>query len=123
MAKISFLGMTKMKRGEIWLVNLDPTIGSEIRKTRPAVIVSSDLIGILPLKVIVPLTEWKDRYTSAPWMVRIDSDDQNCLTKTSAADGLQVRSVSQQRLVRKIGVLQNLQIAQIVQAVMNVLQR
>ena len=30
-----------MKRGEIWLVNLDPTVGSEIRKTRPAVIVSS----------------------------------------------------------------------------------
>lgn len=112
-----------MKRGEIWLVNLDPTIGSEIRKKRPAVIVSSDLIGILPLKVIIPLTEWKERYTNAPWMVRLDPDDQNCLSKASAADGLQVRSVSQQRLVRKIGVLQNIQVAQIVQAVMNVLQR
>lgn len=113
----------KMKRGEIWLVNLDPTVGSEIQKTRPAVIVSSDLIGILPLKVIVPLTEWKERYANAPWMVRIDSDDQNCLSKTSAADGLQVRSVSHQRLIRKVGVLQNIQVAQIVQAVVNVLQR
>ena len=112
-----------MKRGEIWLVNLDPSIGSEIRKTRPAVIVSSDLIGILPLKVIVPLTEWKERYANAAWMVRIDSDDQNCLSKTSAADGLQVRSVSQQRLIRKVGVLKNIQVAQIVQAVVNVLQR
>ena len=112
-----------MKRGEIWLVNLDPTVGSEIRKTRPGVIVSSDLIGILPLKVIVPLTEWKERYASAPWMVRIDSDEQNCLTKTSAADGLQVRSVSQQRLVKKVGELRNIQVAQIVQAIMNVLQR
>jgi mRNA interferase MazF len=115
--------MMKMKRGEIWLVNLDPTIGSEIRKTRPAVIVSSDLIGILPLKVIVPLTEWEERYANAPWMVRIDSDDQNSLTKTSAADGLQVRSISQQRLVKKVGVLRSIQVAQIVQAVMNVLQR
>ena len=123
MATISFLGMMKMKRGEIWLVNLDPTIGSEIRKTRPAVIVSSDLIGILPLKVIVPLTEWEERYANAPWMVRIDSDDQNSLTKTSAADGLQVRSISQQRLVKKVGVLRSIQVAQIVQAVMNVLQR
>lgn len=112
-----------MKRGEIWLVNLDPTVGSEIRKTRPAVIVSSDLIGILPLKVVVPLTEWKERYSSAPWMVRIDSNSENSLTKTSAADSLQIRSVSQQRLVRKIGVLQTLQVAQIVQAVMNVLQQ
>ena len=112
-----------MKRGEIWLVNLDPTIGSEIRKTRPAVIVSSDLIGILPLKIIVPLTEWKERYATAPWMVRIDADKENCLSKTSAADGLQVRSVSQQRLVKKVGLLRSIQVAQIVQAVMNVLQR
>jgi mRNA interferase MazF len=112
-----------MQRGEIWLVNLDPTIGSEIRKTRPAVIVSSDLIGILPLKVVVPLTEWKERYANALWMVRIDADDQNGLSKTSAADGLQVRSVSHQRLVRKLGALPHMQVAQIVQAVLNVLQR
>jgi mRNA interferase MazF len=112
-----------MHRGEIWLVNLDPTIGSEIRRTRPAVIVSSDLIGILPLKVIVPLTEWKDRYGSAPWMVRIDCNQQNGLSKNSAADGLQIRSVSSQRLVKKLGTLSNIQITQIVQAVLNVLQR
>ena len=37
-----------MKRGEVWLVNLDPTIGAEIKKTRPAVIISSDLVGVLP---------------------------------------------------------------------------
>jgi mRNA interferase MazF len=112
-----------MQRGEIWLVNLDPTVGSEIRKTRPAVIVSSDLIGILPLKVIVPLTEWWERYANAPWMVRIDPEDQNGLAKTSAADGLQIRSISHQRLVKKLGLLQPIQVAQIVQAVMNVLQR
>ena len=112
-----------MQRGEIWLVNLDPTIGSEIKKTRPAVIVSSDLIGILPLKVVVPLTEWKDRYANAPWMVRIDPDDKNGLSKPSAADGLQIRSVSTQRLVKKMGTLSTIRIAQIVQAVVNVLQR
>lgn len=112
-----------MQRGEIWLVNVDPTVGSEIRKTRPAVIVSSDLIGILPLKVIVPLTEWRERYANAPWMVRIDAEDQNGLAKTSAADGLQIRSISHQRLVKKLGLLQPIQVAQIVQAVMNVLQR
>jgi len=112
-----------MKRGEIWLVNLDPTIGSEIKKTRPAVIISSDLVGILPLKVIVPFTDWKDRYASASWMVRIDPDDSNGLSKPSASDGLQVRSVSQQRLVKRLGVLTPLQVAQIVQAVVNVFQR
>lgn len=112
-----------MKRGEVWLVNLDPTIGSEIKKTRPAVIISSDLVGILPLKIIVPFTDWKDRYESVPWMVRIDPDNNNGLIKSSASDGLQVRSVSQQRLVKRLGTLSSMQVAQIVQAVVNVLQR
>ena len=112
-----------MQRGEIWLVNLDPTIGSEIRKTRPAVIVSSDLVGILPLKVIVPFAEWRDRHAQAPWMVKIDPDEQNGLSKSSAADALQIRSVSQQRLVQKLGVLSSIQVAKIIQAVMTVLQR
>ncbi len=39
-----------MRRGEVWLINLDPIIGAEIKKTRPAVIVNDDAVGILPLK-------------------------------------------------------------------------
>lgn len=112
-----------MKRGEIWLVNLDPTIGSEIKKTRPAIIINSDLVGILPLKVVVPLTDWKDRYTSASWMVKIEPDNENGLSKPSAADALQIRSVSEKRLVKKLGALPPLQMVQIVQAVLNVIQR
>ena len=60
-----------MHKGEIWLINLDPTIGAEIRKSRSAVIVSVDEIGILPLRVIVPITDWKDQYSQAAWMVPI----------------------------------------------------
>ena len=66
-----------MKRGEVWLVNLDPTVGAEIRKIRPAILVSSDLVGILPLRVIVPVTDWKDRYGVALWMVRIEPTPAN----------------------------------------------
>ncbi len=55
-----------MRKGEIWLINLDPTIGAEICKTHPAVIISKDAVGILPLQIIVPLTDWKDRYSVAP---------------------------------------------------------
>jgi mRNA interferase MazF len=46
-----------MHRGEVWLINLDPTVGAEIRKAKPAVIVNDDAVGLLPLKVIVPITE------------------------------------------------------------------
>jgi len=92
-------------RGEIWLINLDPTIGAEIRKTRPAAIVSSDAVGILPLEVVVPLTEWKEHYSIAPWMVRVNPAPSNGLDKPSAADAFQLRSVSKERFVRRIGIL------------------
>ncbi len=86
-----------MRRGEIWLVNLDPTIGTEISKTRPSIIVNDNAIGILPLKVIVPITEWKERYTVRPWMVRLEPSTENNLIKTSAVDTFQIRSVSETR--------------------------
>src|SRR5215472_6299502 len=92
-----------MRRGEVWLINLAPTVGSEIQKTRPAVIVNDDAIGILPLRVIVPSTAWQGRYAVVPWMVRLDPDPENGLDKPSAADAFQVRSVSQIRFVRRLG--------------------
>jgi len=94
-----------MRRGDVWLINLDPTVGAEIKKTRPAVIVNDDGVGILPLKVIVPITEWKDRYAVAPWMVPLTPDAQNGLDKPSAADTFQVRSLSQTRFVQQWGKL------------------
>jgi len=92
-----------MHRGEVWLINLDPAVGAEIRKTRPAVIVNDDAIGLLPLKVIVPITEWKDRYSVAPWMVQVLPTSENRLDKISAADAFQIRSLAQERFVRKLG--------------------
>jgi len=92
-----------MRRGDVCLINLDPTVGAEIKKTRPAVIVNDDAVGILPPRVIVPITEWKDRYAVAPWMVPLTIDAQNGLDKPSAADTFQVRSLSQSRFVRQLG--------------------
>jgi len=92
-----------MRQGEIWEIDLSPTVGAEIKKKRPAVIINDDAIGILPLKVIVPITAWSDRFHGAIWMVRIEQNDENKLTKTSAVDTFQVRSVSTRRFLRKIG--------------------
>ena len=91
------------RRGDIWWVNLDPTVGAEIKKTRPAVIVSSDAIGRLPLKVIAPITQWKGAFEGNIWHVRIDPDASNGLTKTGAIDALQVRGVDIRRLVSRMG--------------------
>jgi mRNA interferase MazF len=102
-----------MKQGEIWLINLDPTVGAEIKKTRPAVIVNDNSLGKLPLKIIVPLTEWKDKYEIAPWMAKIDSDKSTGLENTSSADSFQIRSVSHERFVKKIGKVSDKQMGEI----------
>lgn len=93
------------KRGEIWTVNLDPTLGAEIRKTRPAVVVSSDAVGALPIRLVAPITEWKEYFFQNVWHVRLLPDSKNGLSKISAVDTLQLRGVDIQRFVKKIGKL------------------
>lgn len=110
-----------MRKGEVWLVNLDPTIRAEIQQTRPAIIVSEDAIGILPLRVIVPLTDWKERYQIAPWLVRIDPDSSNGLNKPSAADAFQIRSVSHVRFVNRLGRISHDQLLEILKAIQTVI--
>ena len=110
-----------MHRGDVWLINLDPTVGAEIKKTRPAVIVNDDAVGILPLRVIVPITEWKDSYGVPPWMVPLNPDAQNGLDKPSAADTFQVRSLSQSRFVQQLGRLSEISMQEISRALALVL--
>jgi mRNA interferase MazF len=103
-------------RGEIWQVDFDPTKGSEIKKRRPAIIVSSDALGVLPVRLVVPLTEWNDAYAGKIWIVRIDSSSRNGLRKDSAAETLQTRSVSLERLSNKVGILEERLLEQVVSA-------
>lgn len=91
------------RRGDIWLTNFDPTLGAEIKKIRPAVVVSSDGVGQLPIKLIAPITDWKEYYAGNIWHVKLEPDTINNLTKTSAVDVLQLRGMDVQRLIRKVG--------------------
>ncbi|MEH2396093.1 type II toxin-antitoxin system PemK/MazF family toxin [Nostoc sp.] len=91
------------KRGEIWLTNFDPIVGAEIKKVRPAIVVSSDGVGKLPIKLIAPITDWKEYYADNIWHVKIEPDSANSLTKTSAVDILQLHGMDIQRFIRKIG--------------------
>jgi mRNA interferase MazF len=93
------------KRGEVWQVDFNPSVGSEITKARPAVVVSSDSIGALPVKLVVPLTEWQDKFGRSPWHVRVEKTSENGLDKASAADTLQTRSVDLMRFVYRRGLL------------------
>lgn len=104
------------KRGEIWDIDLNPTKGREISKTRPAVVISSDGIGKLRLKIIVPITEWQSSFEGNLWHVPLQPTVFNGLTKNSAADALQARSVSLERFVKRRGRTTKQELEEIVQA-------
>jgi len=93
-----------VKQGEIWQINLDPTMGSEMKKVRPCIILNNDMVGKLALKVIAPLTDFKEHYHAVPWMVIIEPTARNGLKKIYAIDLFQVRSLSEKRLVKRIGI-------------------
>ncbi len=90
-------------QSEIWMVEFYPKIGSEIAKLRPAVVVSSNEIGKLPLKTIVPITEWSPQYSNYPWMVKLEKSTLNGLSKLSAVDCFQIKNFSHERFVEKLG--------------------
>ena len=93
------------KRGEVWRVDLEPTRGAEMQKTRPAVVISSNRLGRLPLRLIVPLTGWNEGYSHLAWMAYVEPSAANGLTKLSAADAFQTRGASLERFADKLGVL------------------
>ena len=95
--------MTNPRRGEIWLVQLDPTRGQEIQKTRPAVVISSEMFSAIPMRIIIPVATWQSKFQNRPFMVPINRTDENRLDSDSAGNVLQVRSVTTERFVRCLG--------------------
>lgn len=88
--------MGMVKRGEVYWVNLDPTIGTEIKKTRPALVVSaSDMNEALPRVIIAPLTSKGQPLGCRP---SVDFNGKSALILLD-----QLRSVDKQRLAGKMG--------------------
>ncbi|HKN21793.1 MAG TPA: type II toxin-antitoxin system PemK/MazF family toxin [Terracidiphilus sp.] len=87
-----------VKRGEIWFVKLDPTVGSEIRKTRPCVIVSpAEIHDHLRTAIIAPLTS---KGFSAPYRISIRHGGRDRIILLD-----QIRAIDKGRLTKRVGVL------------------
>ena len=85
-----------VKRGEVWLVSLDPTVGTEIQKTRPCLIVSPDELNRILRRVIVaPMTSGSH---PAPFRVPTNFRDRAGLILLD-----QIRTVDRQRLIARRG--------------------
>ena len=89
--------MVVMKRFEVWLVKLDPTIGREINKTRPCVIISPDEMSPLSTVIVAPLTS---KGFAFPGRVPTQFQGKNGFVLLD-----QMRSVDKQRLSRKLGTI------------------
>ena len=94
--------MPEIKRGEIWLVNLDPTIGHEIKKSRPAVIIQNDLGNkYSPITIIAPITS-QNLEKIYPIEVLL-AEGNSGLKKDSKVLLNQIRAVDKRRIIKKLG--------------------
>jgi len=96
--------LTFPKRGEIFLINFDPTIGSEIKKTRPAIILQNDVSNEYSSITIVAAITSKFDDNLYPTEVFIKANEGG-LTKDSVALLNQIRSIDKQRLIKKMGII------------------
>tara|TARA_Y100000310_G_C20595260_1_gene770176 strand:+ start:331 stop:678 length:348 start_codon:yes stop_codon:yes gene_type:complete len=94
--------MKRVKRGDIWLVNLDPTIGHEIKKSRPAVIIQNDIGNqYSPITIIAPLTsQLKEK--CYPFETPLPKEYSG-LSKDSKVLMNQIRAIDKNRLIKNVG--------------------
>jgi len=89
-------------RGDIFLVNFDPTVGSEIRKTRPALVIQNDIANqYSPITIVAAISS---KFGDPPYPTEVVMEpDASGLALKSAALLNQIRSVDRQRLIKRIG--------------------
>ena len=111
--------MVAVRRGDVVVVNLDPTIGVEIKKTRPAIVVSNDSINhFSQLVVVVPLTKNTARVSPSHMVIPKGTAR---LTFTSKVVTEQIKAVDKQRILRKLGSLTTAVMEQVDRALKNTL--
>lgn len=122
MEAISLITSSFPLRGEIWDINLNPTIGAEISKIRPAVVISSDSIRNLPIRLIAPITGWNESFSGKFTHVKISPSIENGLSKISAIDTLQLRGVSIERFVKRRGLFSESEMDAILYGIISVIE-
>ncbi|MBE9257535.1 MULTISPECIES: type II toxin-antitoxin system PemK/MazF family toxin [Aphanizomenonaceae] len=104
------------QRGEIYLVNFDPTIGSEIRKTRPALILQNDVSNqYSPVTIVAALTsQFTEPLYPTEVLIKVPEGG---LQVDSVALLNQIRSIDKQRLIKRLGVLESVTMEQVDRAI------
>jgi mRNA interferase MazF len=105
------------RRGEIYLTTLDPTIGREIQKTRPALIIQNDVSNrVTDLTIVAPITSTV-RFPLNPVHVLVPADRKTGLVITSVALLNQIRAIDKIRLLKRLGALDSDTLQRVDQAI------
>src|ERR1017187_5513777 len=100
------------RRGEIYLAALDPAVGHEIKKTRPALVIQNDTSNrYSAVTLVAPITSTV-RLPLSPLHVLLPADSATGLTVSSVAVFNQIRAVDRKRLIKKLGAVDALVLAQ-----------
>lgn len=91
------MNLKKISRFDVWLINLDPTIGHEIKKTRPCVVISPDEIHWLKTVIIAPLTS---NGFDAPTRIRCQFNKKEGFIILD-----QLRVIDKERMIKKLGAM------------------
>ncbi|MFH1051684.1 MAG: type II toxin-antitoxin system PemK/MazF family toxin [bacterium] len=92
-----------IQQGEIWLVDFNPTKGQEINKIRPALVINGNFAIGLNLKIVCPITSWKNDFKNIWWLHHLKPDKNNHLDNESAVNCYQIRCVTNDRFLKQIG--------------------
>ncbi|MDF5714374.1 MAG: type II toxin-antitoxin system PemK/MazF family toxin [Rhizonema sp. NSF051] len=105
------------RRGEIYWVAMDPTVGGEVQKTRSCLIVQNDIMNQYgEVTIVMPFRPGSKR---APYAVNVTASPMNGLDRDRFVDVGQIRAISYQRLRERVGLLEN-QYWQQIQQAMNI---
>ena len=109
--------LNRPKRGEIYLTRFDPTLGAEIQKTRPALILQNDVANrYSPITIVAAITS-RPRHRDRPTNILVGTPEGG-LTSDSTVLLNQIRSVDTQRLIRRLGTLRSDTMRRVDQALM-----
>ena len=109
-----------MKQCEIWYADLNPVIGSEQSGLRPIVIVSGNMLNeLLPIVISCPLTTKIKNYKGN---ILLAPDESNGLSQKSEILIFHIRSISKERLVRKVGSISTEELTRIKQGLSDILR-
>jgi mRNA interferase MazF len=99
--------------GSIWLVNFEPSIGTEIRKTRPAIIISGTAFNRRRKVTVLPITSSQPNERILPVVVPIKPDPSNGLFVDSYIVCIDPMTFDKQRLLRQLGILKAFEIERV----------